>query len=247
MVRTFRTGLMLAVILTVPGLASAQTTHTVTQTGLSFSPANVLIDCGDTIEWVYTGFGDHNVIEGTDPGTLLTAAFNEPLTPADPLATVTVTTKMLFENDLGSVIDYYCLPHLSFNMVATITVSCPWADEGSALAGVSGDPLFYGNGDLTDGSFNTLELENAAPNAGGVLFVALGPAGAGAPFKGGTLIPVPILLQVGLTTTPAGTISLPFLMPTGLTGVPLLFQWAISDAAAVKNVSLSNAMTGTGQ
>ncbi len=244
MIRSLRIGLALGATLAISGSAWSQTTHTITQTGLNFSPAALVVDCGDTVEWIFTGFGDHTVTEATFAGP----AFNELLTPGNPLVSVTFNTKFLFENPrAGNVYDYVCLNHVAFNMDGDLSVVCPWVDEGSALAGVTGDPLFYGDGPLTNGSLNTLQLENAAPNANGVLFVALGPAGAGAPFKGGTLIPVPILLQVGLTTSPTGTITLPFLMPGGLTGVPLLFQWAVSDAAAIKNVSLSNAMSATGQ
>ncbi len=239
--------LALFAIFAVPGSAWSQTTHTVVQAGLSFSPSAVLVECGDNVRWVWTG-GGHTVTEGTDPGGWPDAAYNEPLTASSPSLTVTFDTRFLFLNPRpGHVYEYLCLPHFDFNMLGSVTVTCPWADAGSGLAGVSGDPLLYGDGPLSSGSVNTLELEAASPNSPAVLFVALGPAGTGAPFKGGTLIPVPILVQVGLTTSAAGTITVPFVMPAGLGGVDLLFQWAISDAAAVKNVSLSNGMSAAGQ
>ena len=116
----------------------------------------------------------------------------------------------------------------------------PWSDLGQGLAGVSGVPVLAGSGPATSGSANALALTNAAPASPAALFAALGPAGVGAPFKGGTLLAVPVLIQIGFGTDGAGAITLPFVMSPGLSGVSLVFQYGISDGAAVKNVALSN-------
>ena len=46
--------------------STAQTTHTVTQSGTTFVPANIVIDVGDIVEWVWTA-GTHTVTEGPGP------------------------------------------------------------------------------------------------------------------------------------------------------------------------------------
>jgi hypothetical protein len=121
----------------------------------------------------------------------------------------------------------------------------PWSDEGCALAGVDGEPNLVGCGTLADGSSNSVDLTNAAPSATAGLFLALGPVTPAA-FKGGTLKPIPFLIDpVILNTSPAGEIPIPFVMPPAIPpGTELWIQWAIQDAAAVKGVALSNAILG---
>ncbi|MHC5209554.1 MAG: TolB family protein [Planctomycetota bacterium] len=120
-----------------------------------------------------------------------------------------------------------------------------WADLGHALAGLNGDPQLSGTGTLAGGSAGTLDLGNARPNTLAFLFVGF--VNGVAPFKQGILVPVPwVLLVPNLPTGPSGSLSLPFLMPTGLpSGFTFYMQYAIQDAAAVAGVALSNAVSGT--
>jgi hypothetical protein len=119
----------------------------------------------------------------------------------------------------------------------------PWADQGCALAGVSGDPVLVGSGPLADGSDNAADLSNAAPSATAGLFLGL--SSTPIPFKGGTLKPFPFFDPVILNTSAGGAISIPFVMPTGVpAGTEIWAQWAIQDAAAVHGVALSNAVRG---
>jgi hypothetical protein len=119
----------------------------------------------------------------------------------------------------------------------------PWTDQGSALAGVFGDPLLVGQGDLSTGSDNLVSLSQAAPSALAGIFIGL--AGGGVPFKGGTLKPFPFVGPVILGTGPTGTLPLPFVMPPGVPpGTEMWVQWAIQDATAIKGASLSNAILG---
>lgn len=119
-----------------------------------------------------------------------------------------------------------------------------WTDEGSALAGVSGEPLLAGTGDLSSGSVNSVALSNAAPSATAALFIAL--SSAPLPFKGGLLLPNPFFAPLITMTSGTGEIPLPFVMPAGApTGTELWVQWGIQDAAAVAGVSLSNGVKGT--
>lgn len=119
----------------------------------------------------------------------------------------------------------------------------PWANAGSALAGVSGAPLLVGHGTLQGASAGDIALSAAAPVAAAVLFVSLTAAPAPVPFKGGSLVAFPVIAQLPVVTGASGNLTLPFLWPTGLpAGLHLDFQYAIQDAAAVKGVALSNAL-----
>lgn len=119
----------------------------------------------------------------------------------------------------------------------------PWTDQGSALAGVAGDPRLVGCGPFEAGSDNALDLASAAPSATAGLFVALAPV-TPVPFKGGTLQTFPFLPPLFFATDGAGEIALAFQLPQGVPpGSELWFQWAIADGAAVKGVSLSNAVS----
>lgn len=118
-----------------------------------------------------------------------------------------------------------------------------WSDEGSALAGASGEPQLNGQGSLAAGSANGVALTEAASNALAGLFVATGSAAV--PFKGGTLKPFPFLPPVITTTSGAGSIDLPFVMPAAVPpGTELWMQWAVQDGGAVKGIALSKAIMG---
>jgi hypothetical protein len=119
----------------------------------------------------------------------------------------------------------------------------PWTDLGGGLAGVSGIPSLVGTGPLTTGSAGSLALTSAAPSAISSLFISL--ASTPAPFKCGTLVPVPIVFQFMLFTNGSGALTLNWASwPNGLSGQSVYFQYAIADAAAVCGVSISNAVRG---
>jgi glucose/arabinose dehydrogenase len=117
----------------------------------------------------------------------------------------------------------------------------PFTGLGNALAGVNGEPVLWGEGTLVTGTPGALNLRDGAPSATGAMFVAL--AEGAAPFKGGVLVAVPIQLLVAIATDVDGELSLAWpswpAMPSGTT---IVFQVALSDAAAIKGVSLSNGL-----
>jgi len=116
-----------------------------------------------------------------------------------------------------------------------------WSDLGLALAGTFGPPALSGTGSLLAGKPGALTLSNARPSAPAYLFI--GPANGSAPFKGGTLVPVPPLMTLSLFTNGAGGIPLAWAAwPGGLSGLNLYFQYAIPDAGAPVGVALSNAL-----
>jgi hypothetical protein len=116
-----------------------------------------------------------------------------------------------------------------------------WTDLGSGLAGVSGLPQLTGLGTLEAGSSGALGLADAAPSSAAMLFLST--TSTPAPFKGGTLVSVPVLFSLPLASDALGGSLLPWTAwPAGLSGSSLYFQCAIKDSAAVKGVALSNAL-----
>jgi hypothetical protein len=117
----------------------------------------------------------------------------------------------------------------------------PWTDLGFALAGGSGPPILVGSGTLETGSAGKLSLSDANSAAPAVLFVSL--SSTPTPFKGGTLVPVPVTVSLGLLTDAGGAASLPFVWPPGVPSATSLFlQVALQDPAAPVGVALSNAL-----
>jgi hypothetical protein len=120
----------------------------------------------------------------------------------------------------------------------------PWEDLGNGLAGVSGIPTLAGTGTLIAGAPTNLDLSNAAPSA--MAGLILGLSENPTPFMGGMLVPFPVQVLLPLTTSPTGTIALANAWPAGVpSGVSILYQYAIQDAAAVQGVALSNALKST--
>ena len=118
-----------------------------------------------------------------------------------------------------------------------------WTDQGSALAGVSGDPKLVGVGTMQGGTQQIITLTNAAPNATAILFAAA--TSVPTPFKGGVILPnTAIPPNYGMTDA-AGEIKFRFMLPVSFpSGGEAWLQWGIQDAAAIKGVSLSNAIQG---
>ena len=83
----------------------------------------------------------------------------------------------------------------------------PWTDLGGGLpSGIWGLPNLLGTGDLGPGTSGSLLLTSAAPLRPAMLFVSV--ASTPLPFKCGTLVPMPWLLQLPLLTDGFGAISL---------------------------------------
>jgi hypothetical protein len=116
-----------------------------------------------------------------------------------------------------------------------------WSNLGFGLAGVSGVPSLVGTGTLAAGSPGSLALGNARSLSPAALFISL--SSAPSPFKGGTLVTVPVFFTVGLSTNPSGGVTLPFTWPAGVpAATTLYFQCAVQDPAGPKGASLSNGL-----
>ena len=120
-----------------------------------------------------------------------------------------------------------------------------WAALGGGLAGVDGIPVLSGQGLLAAGTPGALSLQHAAPLAPALLFVSL--ASMPVPFKGGQLAAFPILVQIPLATSAAGSLNLPWAAwPPGVPpATQLWFQCVVLDAAATQGVALSSLLAGT--
>ena len=99
--------------LMVPSLAGA-VTHTINQVNLTWSPSEITIEVGDTVEWVWSG-GSHTVTSGTDLGDPeVGQLFDTPLNSSNTSVSFTFT-------QVGSQ-DFFCRPHLNFGMTGTVSV-----------------------------------------------------------------------------------------------------------------------------
>lgn len=116
--------LSVGVLLAGRGLANGQSTYRVELDGIEFIPADVTIDVGDTVHWVWVS-GFHNVESGIvengaghadghfrsgDPGFGLTydLTFDEAFLETHP------TPRNLFP--------YFCVVHAGLGMVGSVTV-----------------------------------------------------------------------------------------------------------------------------
>ena len=129
------------------------------------------------------------------------------------------------------------------NCASCFTVENAWTDEGFALGGVSGDPLLEGSGSMVPTTRQFLTLSNAAPSAAS--YILASDSSSPTPFKGGTLVPGPSLINVLIGTSAAGGWQLNFRAPAAASGFEVWVQVAIVDAAAPVGVALSNAVKGT--
>ncbi len=133
------------------------------------------------------------------------------------------------------------LPGMTINDEVELEVPKPFTDLGCSLAGTFGPPSLVGIGPMEQGTNNVLDLSGANPSSLAVLFVSL--TESAAPFKGGTLKTLPIVLQLNLGTNPAGNIGLPFILPPIVPdGLDLFFQYAIADPGAPQGVAISNGL-----
>lgn len=141
-----RTGLV-ALALSSP--AWAQTTHDIDIPGLSFSPADIVIQVGDTVRWTNSDFNIHTATELNgflwDSGVLSSGQTFE----------FTFDATFVANNPVpGGVYDYFCQIHPS--MLGTITVQdglgtlfCSPANANSSGApaslSASGSPVIASN------------------------------------------------------------------------------------------------------
>ncbi|MEO2094540.1 MAG: plastocyanin/azurin family copper-binding protein [bacterium] len=106
--------------------ATAQADTIVVQAGGgTFSPANLVIQVGDTVRWEHS-LGIHTVSEGTDGVVNGNEAFHSPLTTFVPVFEHTFDAAFLAAHPRpGDRYDYFCDVHWLFGMIGTVTVTSP--------------------------------------------------------------------------------------------------------------------------
>ena len=105
----------------------------------------------------------------------------------------------------------------------TYPAGSPFLDLGGALGGSNGYPIQLASGTLIAGQPFSFRLFNGPPN--GAAFHIVGLAALNAPFKGGTLIPFPHLVNGPLPLNASGNITLAANWPAGGSGLTLWVQF----------------------
>lgn len=120
----------------------------------------------------------------------------------------------------------------------------PWLHLGGGTTGANGVPNLTGQGSLEAGAAGNLHLEDAAPSTVAALAVSV--ASTPIPIFGGTLHAFPLALTQTLSTSPDGTVDLPFNWPPlAVSGNTITFQVAVIDFTAPFSIVLSNGLGGT--
>ncbi len=101
-----------------------------------FSPADIIINVGDTVRWTWDS-GGHNVGSGL-PGNPTPFFLSGPLAPAGTVFEVLFDQAFLDANPvLDNVYDYHCHPHGFFKMIGSVTVVvCPGDVNGDGSVNV---------------------------------------------------------------------------------------------------------------
>ncbi len=180
--------------LTLTAAAASADTIVVQQVGLTFEPADITIQVGDTVMWMWNS-GFHTVTEGTDGSVDGDEAFHQQLNSSEPTYSVTFDAAFLAANPpVGGVFDYFCAPHFFVGQVGTITVesgpetycTAKASSVGclAAIAASSASQPVSGAGGYSVDATGVHSFKN------GLVFVGIsGPASI--PFGGGTLCVTP--------------------------------------------------------
>ncbi|HZL99204.1 MAG TPA: VCBS repeat-containing protein [Planctomycetota bacterium] len=133
------------------------------------------------------------------------------------------------------------LPSGHDGYVAVHVIAPPFTWAGLGLAGTLPAPILYGLGTLQPASVTEIGLNGALPGAAGTLIAGF--AAIDAPFKGGTLVPLPQVLVPLPPVGPDGHLQLVGHWPPGLpAGTPLYLQAWLADALGPAGFAASNAL-----
>ncbi len=111
--------------------APGGTTHVVEQVGLSFAPANITVEPGDTVRWEWSS-GIHTVTSGS-PCVGDGVFFHSALDGG------TTSFSYVIPDDGTTFIPYFCLPHCAVGMTGSITVTFHFMQIEQVIGGVNGD------------------------------------------------------------------------------------------------------------
>lgn len=120
-----------------------------------------------------------------------------------------------------------------------------WQDLGGGTVGVNGLVTATGSGPLTEGTLNPVGVQNAAPSAAMLVWIALNPA---APFPaiGGTVHSFPFNSQLFVFSDPTGSFSAAAPWPPGVPpGTNAWFQFLVDDPTSIHDITMSNGLLAT--
>ena len=121
----------------------------------------------------------------------------------------------------------------------------PWVWLGQPLAGLLGNPVLTGTGDLTTGSGFALDLNRARADSSALLLVGLWQRDL--PFKGGLIVPNPGAVAA-VATDATGAVTISGSLPSSSSpGATLFLQYWIRDAAGPQGWAASNGLSLTTQ
>ena len=119
----------------------------------------------------------------------------------------------------------------------------PWSDLGFGLPGAT-QPELWPTGSLVAGTPMSLLLHDAFPHAHA--YLVLGLSELSLPFKGGTLVPQPLLVLPGPPISSAGSGTLSATWPAGIPArTSLWLQCWMADPSGPAGFTASNAVRGT--
>ncbi len=93
--------------------ADGQTKHVVMVSNFAFTPQDINITVGDTVEWQWVE-GTHTTTSDENTGP---DVWDSPISSSVPVFSVVITT--------DGIHGYHCIPHQSLGMIGTITASEP--------------------------------------------------------------------------------------------------------------------------
>lgn len=130
--RAMRLAACLVIGAAVP-LSAHAATHTVTITGSSYVPRNLVVNEGDTVRWVWQS-DNHNVVSGVP--FVPTGAFESPLQNTGGLYEFRFDRQLLNAYPVAlNRYDYYCDPHAAMGMTGSVRVVRGQKNFAAALAG----------------------------------------------------------------------------------------------------------------
>jgi len=119
----------------------------------------------------------------------------------------------------------------------------PWTVLTKGLAGTHGIPRLLGTGSLETFAPYEFTLRDARETAPALIFVGVNQLNV--PFKGGTMVPDPILPALLFETDPTGTLALGGAWPPGASGGSLVLQFWVIDPAGPLFYAGSNGLSAS--
>ncbi len=108
-----RSWLSLVVILILFNFVNAQTKHIVMVSNFMFTPQDINVTVGDTVEWQWVE-GSHTTTSDSTSGI---DVWDSPINSSVPVFSVIIRTSGLHS--------YHCTPHQSLGMIGSITATMP--------------------------------------------------------------------------------------------------------------------------